>query len=200
MRDLFDAIEQLSLLLSLRVGRSAERKGWASKGTPFSVCPAPGRSLQLTGTLVHLPLGAAMLFTPREGPEPSGEGWVIDLRRSGGVLPESWSAGMRVAREGSGWGIHFHGALLSDEAISALLDEIGLPEPSGMGPWLVKLWALRFGLPPDDLRERLAREDNIKRLDHIHAALQRAGNADEARASLEALLTPPEPPRPAPAS
>lgn len=192
MRDLYDAIEQLSLMLSLRVARMAERKGWASKGSPFAICPAPGRTVQLTVTLVHLPLGAALLMTPRERPEAAGEegeAWVIDLRRSGAVLASSWDEGLRVHREGNGWGLHFHGALLSDEAIAALLDEIGKPEPSGMGNWLVKLWALRFGPPPEDLQGRLAGEDNIKRLDKLLVALQRAANVEEARQSAEALLS-----------
>src|SRR5688572_13577260 len=114
MRDLFEAIEQLSLLLSLRVARRAERKGWASKGTPFVTCPTPGRLLQLTVTLVHLPLGAAALFVPREAAEPGGEAWAIELRRTGSVLPESWSSGLCVERDGAHFGLRFHGALLSD--------------------------------------------------------------------------------------
>src|SRR5438552_1030920 len=131
MRDLFEAIEQLSTLLAMRIEKAARKRGWASKPATRTSTPARGRFMHLVSSTVSLPQGQAAAFVPRPAPEADGS-WLIDVRRSDGVLRRAWADGLRVTGAGQGFVLTYFGGVLSDESIDTLLDELCRPAPSGV--------------------------------------------------------------------
>src|SRR5438105_2999162 len=113
MRDLLEAIEQLSTLLAMRIEKAARKRGWACKPTTRSASPARGRFIHLVSTTLSLPQGQAATFVPRA--EADGETWLVDIRRSDGVMRRSWADGLRVTSAGQTFVLTYYGAVLSDE-------------------------------------------------------------------------------------
>lgn len=188
MQDLFAAIEQLSAVLAMRLERAAHKRGWPCKSGTRAIAAGRGRQVHLISLMVSLPQGVAATFTPR--PEPDGERWFIDVRRSDGVMRRSWQDGLHVARIGGPDGrfmMRQGDGLLTDEGIVALLDDLAKPAPTGVALWVRKVWAIRFGRLPLDISEVLDRVKDADVLDQMHAAVLRAIDADEAAALLKHL-------------
>jgi hypothetical protein len=181
MRDLFEAIEQLSTLLAMRLEKAARKRGWATRADTRLHAPnghARGRMVHLVSTTLNLPQGHAATFVPR--PEAEGEAWPIDVRRSDGVMRRSWADGLRVVRAGPNFVLWYRDGVLRDEAIESLMDDLARPGPSGVAQWVRKVWAIRFGRMPVDLSDLLESVRDADRLDRMHAALLRATDESDA--------------------
>ena len=185
MRDLFEAIEQLSALLAMRLEKAARRRGWASKAASRTTAPERGRLTHLVSTTLNLPQGLAATFVPR--PEPDGDSWFIDIRRTDGVMRRSWADGLRVTRLGPNFALCQLAAPLSDEAVESMYDELARPGPSGVALWVRKVWAIRFGRMPMDISELLDRVKDADLLDQMHAAVLRAVDINEASGFVKQL-------------
>src|SRR5690242_8540129 len=98
MKDIFEAIEQLSALLSFRIENLARSRGWATKPYSWLVAPSEGKLIIVVATTVFLPEGAAASFTPRAEPVDGGTSWVIDVRRTDAVVRDAWSDGLSVMK------------------------------------------------------------------------------------------------------
>src|SRR5262245_4711331 len=99
MKDIFEAIEQLSALLSFRIENLARARGWATKPYSWLVSPTEGKLIIIVATTVFLPEGQAASFTPRAEPNDNNN-WVIDVRRTDAVLRDAWSDGIGVVKNG----------------------------------------------------------------------------------------------------
>ena len=185
MRDLFAAIEQLSALLAMRIERAAHKRGWPCRSSSRALGLGPGRQVHLISLTVSLPQGVAASFTPR--PEPEGDRWHIDVRRSDGVLRRSWSEGLHVGKNDERFLLRYSGGLLTDEAVLTILDDLARPAPTGVALWVRKVWGIRFGRIPVELSEILDREKDADHLDQMHAAVLRAVDAKEAAALLQQI-------------
>ncbi len=184
MRDLFDGIQRLTALLSLRLENLSGKRGWAIKTNPYRLVPQAGTTLQLCGVTVHLPRGEAGMFVPREAAEPDDRTWQIDIRRSDGVLRKSFAEGLQVGPKDGNYILLLHGEALSDAAIEHILDDLARPGPSGVALWIRKVWGMRFGPMSMDTSTRLEAIRDVSRLDEIHATVMRAPDIREAEASI----------------
>lgn len=182
--DVFEAIQQYSALLSFRLDESCKKRGWAVKPLSLLVTPQPGRTLQLVSVSVHLPRGDAASFNPRAQAEPDGKCWLIDVRRSDGVIRKSWAHGLRVALAGRGYLLLCPEQPLSDETLEAMLDELGKPGPSGVALWVRRLWGMRFGPMPLQVTLKLDAIKDVDRLDAIHRAILKADQQKDAEAAV----------------
>ena len=127
MRDIFEAVEKLSALLSFSVQRVASAKGWAAKPYSFMVTPQSDRILMVVSTSVHLPMFRSAGFTPQREPEDGGKAWTIDVRRTDGVLRDAWADGL-IIRKTDGKFVLMSGSIaLSDDLLDGLLEELGTP-------------------------------------------------------------------------
>lgn len=193
MRDVFDAIERLSALLAMRIENAARKRGWPTKTNGRTLSPMRGRLVALVGTTLLLPRGEAATFVPR--PEAEGNSaaedarWVIDIRRSDGVMRKSWQNGVQVGRTASGtYALLLDGAPLSDESVDTWLEDLSKPGPSGISLWVRKVWGIRFGRMTVEISDLLERVQDADRLDQIHAAVLRAVDRAEAEASIVRIV------------
>lgn len=185
MRDVFEAIEQLSALLAMRVERVAAKRGWACRSETRVLGVGPGRQIHLISLTVSLPQSVAASFTPR--PAPTGDGWTIDVRRSDGVLRRGYAEGVQVGTVGGQHQLLLGGAVLEGARVETLLDDLARPGPSGVALWVRKVWAIRFGRMPMEVGEILDRTADADRLDEMHGAVLRALDPQDARVQLERL-------------
>ena len=127
MKDIFEAIEQLSALLSFRIENVARSKGWATKPYSWLVSPEEGKLVIVVATTLYLPEGLAASFTPRAEPVAGGASWVIDVRRTDAVTRAMWSDGLSVMRNDRKFALWHRQGQLTDDTISQILDELGRP-------------------------------------------------------------------------
>ncbi len=183
MTDPYQAIEQLSALLFYRLERSAKKRGWATKSAAWQIAPPGGRPITVVATTLHLPRGLSGSFIPRSQPEDGG-GWLIDVRRSDGVVRQSFAYGLRLMQQQAAAVLAVNDQPLSEESLGEILDDLGRPGPSGVELWIRRLWAMRFGPMPVDLSARQETIRDVDQLDGLHAAMLRATHREEAEASL----------------
>lgn len=127
MKDIFEAVEKLSALLSFSVQRAAQAKGWAAKPYSFMVTPESDRMLMVVSTSVHLPMFRSAGFTPHREPQDGGRSWTIDVRRTDGVLRDAWADGL-IIRKIDGKFVLMSGSIaLSDDMLDGMLEDLGTP-------------------------------------------------------------------------
>jgi len=122
MGSLFDAIELWSANLYEQVRMLAERRGWGTRPYPYLISPAPMRFISFTATTVNLPGGLGGSFTPRC--EPSGDRWIIDVRRTDGKVPAGTVGGVWVGKVAGGYGLGGEGGPITDLKLAAILEDL----------------------------------------------------------------------------
>jgi hypothetical protein len=127
MRDIYEAVERLSALLSFSVQRVAQAKGWAAKPYSFMVAPGAERVVMVVSTSVHLPLFRSAGFVPQREPEDNGKSWTIDVRRTDGVLRPTWAHGLTIRKTDGKFALMHGSVALSDDMLEGLLDDLGTP-------------------------------------------------------------------------
>ena len=125
MTNSYEAIETLSAELFQRVKRLAGDKGWGARSYTWQLILPEKHFHSVTATTVHLPQGRGVTFLPR--PEPAGETWPIDIRRTDGVVRERWANPLRAMKSGDSWVLWYRSAAVKDEELAAILDDIGNP-------------------------------------------------------------------------
>ena len=172
MKDIYEAIERVSAMLSYRLERAAQKKGFPVHYTGYNLMTPSGGLLKVFHTLVHLPRGYGASFVPRATPEEAGDSWHIDIRRNDGIVRTAWVAGMDMRKDVDGeWTIFFNGEPLSADLIARLYDEMEKPGPSGLHLAISRLWIVRFGRMSFDLAQALEVLNNVDHLDLIYDAL-----------------------------
>src|SRR5262245_32194242 len=121
MGDILEAIQNLSIGLSERIGRLSRAHGWAHKGYSW-ICADRDRFFQIVATTVSFPGGFHASFTPRN--EATGNTWFIDIRRTDGRVRDAWARGLRVSKAEKGWAILGDAGPLNDEYLAQLLEEL----------------------------------------------------------------------------
>ncbi|MSP60193.1 MAG: hypothetical protein EXR72_07590 [Myxococcales bacterium] len=127
MKDIFEAVEKLSALLSFSVQRVAGHRGWAAKPYSFMLSPATDRTIMVVSTSVHLPLYRSCGFTPHREPDDGGKQWGIDVRRTDGVARESWASGLTIRKTDGKFQLMYGAIALSDDQLNGLLEDLGSP-------------------------------------------------------------------------
>ena len=119
--DVWDAIERLSADLSLRIERIA---GGMQLGTkPYSYIVANNiKTIIIVSTTVSFPSGHYASFSPR--PEPTGDTWQIDVRRTDGVERGGWTGGLYVMKGSKGYDLLREGSPISDDALAQMIYEL----------------------------------------------------------------------------
>jgi hypothetical protein len=112
MGTVYDAIELWSSNLYEQVRMLAQRRGWATRPYSYLLAPEPMRFISFTATTLHLPGGMGASFTPRS--RPTGDAWVIDVRRTDGKVPSG----------AEGWALRGPRGALSDSELGWILEEL----------------------------------------------------------------------------
>jgi hypothetical protein len=184
MQDLFDGIQRLTALLSFRLENLAGKRAWGLRTDSYRIQPPGGMAITLCRMTLHLPRGEAGTFVPREGPEPDGRSWLIDIRRSDGVLRKSFAQGLRALPKDGTYVLFRGDEVLSDGALNEIFDDLAKPGPSGVSLWIRKMWGMRFGPMAVETSTKLEAIRDVSRLDEIHAVVLRAADKKEAEASI----------------
>ena len=127
MNDIYDAVERLSAVLSFSVQKLAGRRGWAAKPFSLVVAPTPERYVMMVSTTVTLPRALSAGFTPLYQPDPGGRSWTIDIRRTDGVVRDSWASGLSIAKAEGRFQITMGPVTLSEDMLDALIEDLGTP-------------------------------------------------------------------------
>jgi len=126
LRDIFEAMEKLSAGLSFTIQRVAAKKGWASKPYSVMLAPSPERTIIVVSTSVALPLFRSAAIMPHYEPE-NGQAWQFQVRRTDGVVRESWAGGLMLTKSGGSYEILYGAIALTDESLDMMLDDLGVP-------------------------------------------------------------------------
>jgi hypothetical protein len=126
MKDIFEAMEKLSAGLSFAIQRVAQRKGWASKPYSVMLAPSPERTIIVVSTSVHLPMYRSAAIMPRYEPE-NGQMWQFEVRRTDGVIRDSWADGLTLSKSGGSFEILYGAIAVTDESLDMMLDDLGVP-------------------------------------------------------------------------
>jgi hypothetical protein len=180
MKDLYEAIECQSALLSYRLERCAQNRGFSVHNSGYTISPKPGQFVRLYHTRVHLPQGIDANFSPRAEPQPDGQSWHFDIQRGDGIVRSSFAQGLSLVHSHSddpdddGWVIIYNGPTaepLNADHIQSLFNELQLPGPSGLQLQITRFWTIRFGRPSLPLASAIERLSNVDHMALIYDAL-----------------------------
>lgn len=180
-KDIFDATEKLTGVLFLRIANLLRRRGWAA-GEDLRIVTHPvGGTVGLTITTVRLPGGIVGRFAPREQPDPDNKGWTVEIQRADGVQRQTWTDGLSVAAGPDGrFQFFYRNAVLSDDAILGICDELTVPGPSGLAREIHQYWSKRFGPIPVMVSEKVQLSEDLETLDQFLATILSAADVEEA--------------------
>jgi hypothetical protein len=184
MKDLYEAIECLSAKLSFRLEHWAKKKGYPVHYTGYNVQSQSGTRVRVYHTLVHLPNGYFANFQPREAPEPDNQSWHIAIRRSDGLVRQSFVNGLMVRPFEQSYGLFYGEEQLNADHIELLLEDLQKAGPSGLHNAISRLWTIRFGHMPVSVVSQIESLSNVDHLDLIYDALQ----DDRSRKQIDELL------------
>ena len=172
MRDIFEAVEKLSAVLSLRIQNAVRKRGWAGKATAerYDV-PAPDRLAYPTRIDLPLPLGNRVAFVPADAPTQDGQSWKIAIKRSDGVTRQSWVDGLHVRKVDSGYQLFVRDEILHEPQFGKILDELSATGLSGHAAAICKAYVSRFGAASADIYEVLFSAQHVEQLEHMHEAV-----------------------------
>jgi hypothetical protein len=182
MKDILEAAERLTAFLSFKLEHAAKKDGHAVHFGGHTV-PVNGQPVRLFSALLHLPKGYAVTFTPRPQPEADGR-WHIDVRRSDGVVRESWIRGLDVGPHEGSFAILYEGQPLNQAALTAMIADMCKPGLSGMTLDISRLYSMLFGRLDYKLVQQLESIRDVDLLDRIYSALIE----DQSREAVEALI------------
>jgi len=188
MRDIYEAIEKLSVVLSLRIENAVRKRGWAGKPNieRFEVA-APDRSVYPARVSLQLPLGSRAVFAPDENPSADQTTWSIQVRRSDGILRASWASGFQVRKTEGGYQLFARDELLSEPLFKQILDELAGSGLTGHALTISKAYASRFGMVPAAVYEVLYSAQYVEQLELMHEAVLTGASQLEVESELGRL-------------
>jgi hypothetical protein len=188
MRDIYEAIEKLTVVLALRIENAVRKRGWANKPVleRFDVA-APGRLAYPTRIALPLPLGNRVTFSPAEAPSDDKSSWKIQLKRSDGVTRHSWSDGLHVRQVDGGYQMFVRDEVLSEVQFKQILDELSATGLTGHAATICKAYVSRFGAASADVYEVLFSAQYVEQLELMHEAVLTGASQMEVEAELARL-------------
>jgi hypothetical protein len=172
MRDIYEAIEKLTVVLSLRIENAVRKRGWAGKPVTerFEV-NGPDRVIYPLRISLSMPLGPRVSFLPDEAPDAEQASWKIQIRRNDGVTRLIWADGLHVRKVDAGYQIFLRNQLLSEPQFKQLLDELASAGLSGHALTICKAYTSRFGAVPAEIYEILFSSQYFDQLELMHEAV-----------------------------
>lgn len=190
MRDIFEAIEKLSVVLGLRLENAVRKRGWAGKPVNQRVEAAgPDRSIYVQRIEVALPRGTRALFVPDPAPSADGTSWGIQIRRSDSVVRKSWKDGLRVRPVDGGYQLFLRDEPLAEPLFRQILDELAESGLSGHALTIAKAYTSRFGAVPAEVYEVLLSAQYVEQLDLMHEAVLTLASPLDVQTELARLST-----------
>lgn len=172
MRDIYEAIEKLTTVLSLRIENAVRKRGWAGKpATERFEVNGPDRQVYPLRISLSMPLGPRVSFSPEDGPSADQSSWKIQIRRNDGVTRRSWSDGLQVRKVDSGYQIFVRDKLFSEPQFKQILDELSTAGLSGHALTICKAYTSRFGAVPAEVYEILMTSQYVNQLKMMHEAV-----------------------------
>ena len=172
MRDLFEAIEKLTVVLALRLENAVRKRGWAGK----PICErfeadGPGRTIYPQRIDLPLPRGNRVLFLPDAAPTEGQTSWRIQVKRNDGVVRRSWKDGLSVRPVDGGYQLFLRDEVLSEPVFKQLLDELAESGLSGHALMIAKAYTSRFASVPAEVYEDLLAAQYVEQLEQMHEAV-----------------------------
>jgi len=188
MRDIYEAIEKLTVVLGLRIENAVRKRGWASKPVleRFDV-PGPGRLAYPTRIALPLPLGNRVSFFPADAPSDDKSSWKITVKRSDGVTRQSWADGLHVRQVDGGYQMFVRDEVMSETQFKQILDELSATGLSGHAATICKAYTSRFGAATADVFEVLFSAQYVEQLEQMHEAVLTGASQLEVEAELARL-------------
>jgi hypothetical protein len=172
MRDIYEAIEKLTVVLSLRIENAVRKRGWAGKPqTERFEVDGPGRAIFPLRINVSMPLGHRVSFLPEAQPSEDQNSWIIHVRRSDGVIRRSWSDGLHVRKVEGGYQLFLRDEPLTEPLFKRVLDELSSGSLTGHALTIAKAFASRFGGVPAEVYEVLFSVQHVEQLEAMHEAV-----------------------------
>ncbi len=172
MQDIYEAIEKLTVILSLRIDNAVRKRGWAAKPevSRFEVT-GPSRAIYPLRIGLSMPLGQQVSFLPEEKPSEDQQSWQINIQRSDGVSRHSWSDGFSVRKVDTGYQIFVRDELLDEPRFKKILDEMSATGLSGHALTICKAYISRFGAMSAAVYEILFAAQYMDQLELMHEAV-----------------------------
>lgn len=173
MRDIYEAIEKMSFVLSLRINNAVRKRGWAQKAqVDRAVVAAPERTVYPTRINLPLPLGPRVSFLPDDAPSEDKTSWRIAIRRTDSVMRRSWSAGLQVRKgDADEYQLYCGDELLTESVFNKILDELSGHGLSGQTAAICKAFVSRFGAAPTEVYEILYAASHLEQIERMHEAV-----------------------------
>lgn len=172
IQDIYQAIDKLSMLLAMRIENSVRKRGWPGRPAKEKNEIAVGsRTTYLTSLRLALPLGQSVSIAPEPAPLEGDKGWLIRVRRSDGVVRQSWVDGVRVAAKDGVFNLFSGDRLLTEDLLNEILDELSTAGLAGHAQMIAKAWVARFGPLPAAIYEVLAGAKDVEQLERMHEAV-----------------------------
>lgn len=187
MRDIYEAVEKLSVVLAMRVANSVRKRGWANKAqTDRFVVAAPDGAAYPTRIVLPLPLGGRVSFTPEPAPAADGS-WKFSIRRTDGVVRHSWADGITLKKGESEYQLFSRDELLSESVFSQMIDELSASGLSGHAAAICRAYIARFGAASADIYEILFLARHMEQLERMHDAVLTGASQLEVESELGRL-------------
>lgn len=172
MRDIYEAIEKLTVVLALRIENAVRKRGWAGKAVleRFDVS-APGRLAYPTRIALPLPLGNRVTFMPADAPSDDKSSWKITIKRSDGVVRQSWADGLHLRQVDGGYQLFVRDEVLAEAQFKQILDELSATGLSGHAATICKAYLSRFGAASSEIYEILFSAQYVEQLEQMHEAV-----------------------------
>jgi hypothetical protein len=172
MRDVFEAIEKLSVVLGLRLENAVRKRGWAGKPVIGRFeASAPDRTIYPQRIELPLPRGHRALFLPDAEPAADGTSWRIQIKRNDGVVRRSWKDGLHIRPVEGGYQLFLRDEPLGEPVFKQLLDELAESALSGHALTIAKAYSSRFGAVPAEVFEVLLTAQYVEQLEQMHEAV-----------------------------
>lgn len=194
LKDIYEAIECQSAMLSYRLERVAQKQGYAVHFSSYTIQPKPGQFVKLFHSMVHLPRGYSAGFNPDHEPSDDGQRWHFDMRRSDGITRASFVNGLDMLPREDEWVICYNGEPLNADHIELLYGEMQLPGPAGLALLITRMWIVRFGRMPFEVALQI---EKLKNFDHM-ALIYDALLDQRSRKQIDDLIANEPPPSSAP--
>jgi hypothetical protein len=172
MGDIFEAIEQLSVVLSLRLENTVRKRGWAGRPIVerFEV-RGPERSVFPVRIAVTAPLSHSITFVPADQPSEDCQSWAIAVKRSDGVIRRSFSDGLTVRKVENGHQMFVRHEVLSEPKFRQVIEDLAGPSLAGHAVTIAKAFKSRFGSLSADVYEILFTAQHQEQRELMHEAV-----------------------------
>ena len=194
MQDIYEAIEKLTVVLSLRIDNAVRKRGWAAKPEISRLeVTGPSRAMYPLRIGLSLPLGQRVSFFPAENPAADHASWPIHIQRSDGVNRLIWSDGLQVRKVENGYQLFIRNEVLDETLFKKLLDELSTTGLSGHALTICKAYTSRFGSVSAAVYEVLFSSQYVEQLEQMHEAVLTGASQLDVETELNRLRSWPPP-------